>query len=193
MPRYRNQSAGSVARRVAVVVNTCAGKSLLSALNARPLFYPLQADWEAIKVIRAEEGAFATNSERRNNWAAKNTCATFCLIMVLFLVLASGLAVAIIFGMKMHRNGRIFNIDSPPNYCEEGGDCEKTGFGKFVWRSGAYYEGQWLHGTRHGQGKFVHPPGHEPSVIEGNFVYGKIQEGYSPTADGGFKSNDDDL
>jgi hypothetical protein len=163
-----------------------------STLNAQLFFHPSQADWEAIKAILGDEGAFATNSERCNDWAAKNKCATFCLTMVVFLLLAAGLAIAIIYGMKMHRNGRLFNVDSPLSYCEEGGDCE-NGFGKFVWRSGAYYEGQWVNGMRHGQGKFVYPSGHEPPAIEGRFVYGKIQEGFAPTTDGGFKSTDGDL
>jgi hypothetical protein len=162
----------------------------------------VQPDWEAIKALRNQEGAFATNSERRSNWAAQNPSTTFWLIMAALLLIAGLLVLCVIYGIRMQRNGpflgRTLAVDhatAPSGFCKDGGDCE-NGFGKFVWKSGAYYEGQWFHGRlRHGQGKFVSPPGHaEPAVIEGKFTYGKIQEGYSPFANGGFKSAlDDDL
>ena len=59
----------------------------------------------------------------------------------------------------------------PPRGCVEG-DCD-AGTGKYVYPSGATYEGSWWSGMRHGTGKYVKDDG---TVIEGTFKYGYPQK-----------------
>ena len=56
----------------------------------------------------------------------------------------------------------------------EGGlddECQRHGFGIFVWPTGDKYSGQWMHGAIHGKGSFVWAEG---DVYEGQWQAGEM-------------------